>query len=72
MTVAAPRAERPEAAYRLDRLTDPKLGPLHEIRPATAVSLFEVVVTLISEKPRGAAPPGSVQGGCGSTYSMIP
>jgi hypothetical protein len=45
---------------------------LHEVRPATAVNLFDVKTTLISVKPRRADPPGPAQGACGSTYSMIP
>jgi hypothetical protein len=60
-----------KASY-FDRLTVPKLAPLHEVRPATAVNLLDVTATLISVKPRAADPPGPAQGGGGSTYSMMP
>jgi hypothetical protein len=50
----------------------PKLAPLHEVRPATALSLLDVTVTLINVKPRGADPPGCAQVAGESTYSMIP
>ena len=48
--------------YCIDRLTVPKLAPLHEVRPATAVSLLDATATLMSVKPRGADPPGPAQG----------
>src|ERR671910_3064483 len=47
-----PNEPRRARVYRFDRLIVPKLKPLHEVRPATAVSRLDVTATLISVKPR--------------------